>query len=262
MSACSQIKPTLLLTQMLCRHLVFIFYSEPDEDILFHKMLSIASCFFLFLCSSSIRSVNVVCFRGSCEQIFVNAFFCFSLLTPVGGGIPHGVFPEMGPRGIVGQLTEHRPHWMGTHEIAQSSPDTQKKHNKVQADTAARKGARAVSSGPTGCNPMEGKALGCKRDSVSCAPDLAKDLVSESVSDSVSGSLTDIAAHLDPVPAEVQDQAVETVNEPETKQARKFSLKASASLGAAKPGRESSGEHWSEMEILSRTQKQNNSKTI
>lgn len=187
------------------------------------------------------------------NRFFVNAFFCFSLLTPVGGGIPHGVFPEMGPRGIVGQLTEHRPHWVGTHEIAQSSPDTKKKHNKAQADTAARKGAGAVSSVPTGCNPMEGKTLGCKRDSVSCTPDLAKDLVSESVSDSVYGSLTDIAALLDPVPAEVQDQAVETFNEPETKQARKFSLKASASLGAAKPGRESTGEHWSETEILSQT---------
>ncbi|XP_073344175.1 myomesin-1 [Pagrus major] len=135
----------------------------------------------------------------------------------IGGGIPHGVLPEMGPGGNVGQLTEHRPRWTGTHETVQSPPDTKQKRNKAQADTEAREGAGAASSGLA--NPTEGKSKGGKRGSVSWAPDLAKDLISESVSDSVSDSLTDIAAHLDPVPAEVQDQAVETVKKPETKQA-------------------------------------------
>lgn len=177
---------------------------------------------------------------------FKKSLFCFSLLTPVGGGIPHGVFPEMGPGGNVGQLTEHRPRWAGTHETAQSSPDTKQKRSKAQADTEAREGAGVASSG---C-PMESKNHGRKRGSVSWAPDLAKDLVSESVSDSVSGSLTDIAAHLNPVPAAVQDQAVETVNEPETKQARKSSVGASANRETARPRRESAGEHRSETEIL------------
>lgn len=158
----------------------------------------------------------------------------------------------MGPGGNVGQLTEHRPRWAGTHETVQSSPDTKQKHSKAQADTEAREGAGVASSG----RPMESKNHGRKRGSVSWAPDLAKDLVSESVSDSVSGSLTDIAAHLDPVPAEVQDQAVETVNEPETKQARKSSVGASAKRETARPRRESAGEHRSETEIFSSAPKQ------
>nr|CBN82080.1 Myomesin-1 [Dicentrarchus labrax] len=139
----------------------------------------------------------------------------------IGGGIPHGVLPEMGPGGNVGQLTEHRPRWTGTHETVQSPPDTIQKRSKAQADTEAREGAGAASSGLVQPNPAENKSKGGKRGSVSWAPDLAKDLVSESVSDSVSDSLTDIAkaALLDATPAEVQDQAVETVCEPETKQA-------------------------------------------
>lgn len=162
--------------------------------------------------------------------LFLKSLFCLFLLTPVGGGIPHGVFPEMGPGGNMGQLTEHRPRWAGTHETAQSSPDTKQKRSKAQADTEAREGA--------GVDPMEGKKQGRKRGSVSWAPDLAKDLVPESVSDSVSGSLTDIAAHL----GLVQDQAVETVSKPETKQARKFSVGSSANQDTARPRRESAGE--------------------
>uniref|UniRef100_A0A671UWS2 Myomesin-1 n=1 Tax=Sparus aurata TaxID=8175 RepID=A0A671UWS2_SPAAU len=114
----------------------------------------------------------------------------------IGGGIPHGVLPEMGPGGNVGQLTEHRPRWTGTHETVQSPPDTKQKRKKAQTDTEAREGARAASSGLN--EPTEGKSKGGKRGSVSWAPDLAKDLISESVSDSVSDSLTDITAHLDP----------------------------------------------------------------
>lgn len=188
--------------------------------------------------------------------LFLKSLFCFSLLTPVGGGIPHGVFPEMGPGGNVGQLTEHRPRWAGTHETAQSSSDTKQKHSKAQADTEAREGPGAAGSGLARPNPMERQNKGGKRGSVSWAPDLAKDLVSESVSDSVSGSLTDIAAHLDPASAEVQDQAVETFNEPETEQARKFSVGASANQKTARPRRESAGEHWSTRKSVRQLQKQ------
>ncbi|XP_070709411.1 uncharacterized protein [Pempheris klunzingeri] len=181
-----------------------------------------------------------------------------------GGGIPHGVLPEMGPGGNVGQLTEHRPRWTGTHETVQSPPDTMQKRNKAQADTKARKGAGAAGSPLTEPDPVESKSKGGKRGSVSWAPDLAKDLVSESVSDLVSDSLTDIAtaAHLDPVPAEVQDQAVETVTEPEAPQARKSSVDASAIRRTAKPRRESAGEHWSEMDIFVSTPKQTTKKSI
>lgn len=189
-----------------------------------------------------------------CFVCFKKPFFCFSLLTPVGGGIPHGVLPEMGPGGNVGQLTEHRPRWTGTHETVQSPPDTMQKC-KAQADTEAREGARAASSGLA--DPTESKNKGGKRGSVSWAPDLAKDLLSESVSDSVSDSLTDIvtAAHLDPVSAEVQDQAVETAGEPEAEQARKFSVDASANRETARSRRESAGEPRFEMEKKKTTTK-------
>lgn len=194
-------------------------------------------------CSSSLDVVN-----GSCACFLKNKLFCFSLLTPVGGGIPHGVLPEMGPGGNAGQLTEHRPRWTGTHETVQSPPDTMQKRNKAQADTDARQGAGAASAAlarPT--TPVESKCKGGKGCSVSWAPDLAKDLVSESVS--VSDSLT---AHLSPVTAEVQDQAVKTVNEPEAQQPRKFSVDASANRETARPRREPEGEHRSEMEIFSK----------
>lgn len=177
---------------------------------------------------------------------FFKSLFCFSLLTPVGGGIPHGVLPEMGPGGNMGQLIEHRPHWTGTHETVQSPPHTMQKCNrKAQIDTEAREGCRAASSGLTETVPKDSKNKGGNRGSVSWAPVLAKDLVSESVSDSVSSSLTDkvTAAHLDPVTAEVQDQAVETADKPEARQARKFSVDASANRDTAKPRRESTGEH-------------------
>ncbi|KAF3836353.1 hypothetical protein F7725_028911 [Dissostichus mawsoni] len=150
-----------------------------------------------------------------------------------GGGIPHGVLPEMGPGGNAGQLTEHRPRWTGTHETVQSPLYT--KRNKAQADTKARQGAGPDSSALAQPDPVENKHKGGKKGSVSWAPDLAKDLVSESVSDSVSDSLT---AQLEPVTAEVQDQAVKTVNEPEAKQARKVPVDASANLETARPRRE------------------------
>ncbi|KAA8580641.1 hypothetical protein FQN60_013599 [Etheostoma spectabile] len=157
----------------------------------------------------------------------------------IGGGIPHGVLPEMGPGGNTGQLTEHRPRWTGTHETVQSLPDTMQKCSKAQADTEARQGAGAASSSLTQPNPVDSKRKRGKRGSVSWAPDLAKDLVSESVSDSVSESLTDIvtATHIDPVTAEIQ--GVETVNESHAQQARKFSVDTSANRDTATPRRES-----------------------
>lgn len=159
----------------------------------------------------------------------------------------------MGPGGNVGQLTEHRPRWTGTHETVQLLPDTvQKCNKKAQADTEAREGPGAASSVLTEPAPKESKSKGGKRGSVSWAPDLAKDLVSESVSGSVSNSPTDIvtAAHIDQVTAEVQDQAVEAATGPEAGQARKFSVDASAKRETARPRRESTGEHRSQMETL------------
>lgn len=159
----------------------------------------------------------------------------------------------MGPGGNVGQLTEHRPRWTDTHETVQSPRDTMQKCNKkAQADTEAREGCRAAISGLTETIPMESKNKGGKRGSVSWAPDLAKDLVSESVSGSVSNSLTDKVtdAHLDPVPAEVQDQAVDTADEPEAEQARNLSVDASANVDTARSRRESTGEHRSQMKTL------------
>nr|XP_019943159.1 PREDICTED: myomesin-1 isoform X5 [Paralichthys olivaceus]XP_019943160.1 PREDICTED: myomesin-1 isoform X5 [Paralichthys olivaceus] len=157
----------------------------------------------------------------------------------IGGGIPHGVLPEMGPGGNVGQLTEHRPHWTGTHETVQPSPDTKQKCNKkAQTDTGAREGAGAAGcGGRTEPDPSESKNKGCKRGSVSWAPDLAKDLVSESVSGSVSNSHTDkdTATCLEPVTAQVQD--VETADGPEAAQARKFSVDPNRET--ARPRRES-----------------------
>ncbi|XP_078147413.1 myomesin-1 isoform X1 [Centroberyx gerrardi] len=150
----------------------------------------------------------------------------------IGGGIPHGVLPEMGPGGNVGGLTEHRPRWTGTHETVQSPPDTMPKR-KAQADTepgagaGARAGAGAASSGRSEPVTMEGKNKGGKRGSVTWAPNLAKDLCSESVSGSVSDSLTDIVpdAHLARVPAtgEVKDQAVAAASDPAIGQTCKFS---------------------------------------
>ncbi|KAM9839522.1 myomesin-1 [Aulostomus maculatus] len=149
----------------------------------------------------------------------------------IGGGILHGVLPEMGPGGNVGQLTVHRPHWMGTHETVQPPPDTMQK-KKTQADTEARQGAGAASSGPA-----ESKIKGGKRGSLSWAPNLDKDLVSESVSGSVSESFTDIGAHLDQACAAVQ--AVKTAHEPEAGQARKVSVDASAKRETTRLRRES-----------------------
>ncbi|CAB1418680.1 unnamed protein product [Pleuronectes platessa] len=151
----------------------------------------------------------------------------------IGGGIPHGVLPETGPGGNVGQLTEHRPRWTGAHETVQSSPDTKQKCNKkAQTDTGAREGA-----GAAGPDPSEGKNKGGKRGSVSWAPDLAKDPVPESVSGSVSNPNTDkdTATCLEPVTAELQD--VETADGPEAAQARKFSVEADPE--PARPRRES-----------------------
>lgn len=173
--------------------------------------------------------------------------------NPVGGGIPHGVFPEMGPRGNIGPLTEHRPRWTGTHDTVQYSPDTKQTRSKAQADTKAREGAGAAGSGLSRPRPTESKNKGCEGGGSCCTPDLAKD--SESVSDSVCDSLTDIAADLDPGAAGVQAQALGTITEPDTKQARKSSVGASANQEPARPGKRSAGEHWADMENFGKSLK-------
>lgn len=191
-------------------------------------------------------------FQGSCECSFglclKKPLLLFSA-NPVGGGIPHGVFPEMGPRGNIGPLTEHRPRWTGTHDTVQFSPDTKQTCIKAQTDTEARKGPGAASSGRAKPHPTESKSKGCKSGGSCCTPDLAE--ASESVSDSVSGSLTDIAAHLEPGAAEAQGQVLETLTEPETTQARKSPVGASAKQESARPGKQSAGEHWAETANLS-----------
>jgi len=171
----------------------------------------------------------------------LKSFFCFSVLTPVGGGIPHGVLQKMGPGGNVRQLTEHRPLWTGSHETVQSLPDTIQKCNKAQADTEAGEGAGAAGSGLAEPDPFETKNKGGKRGSVSWAPELVENLPSES--GSVSEPLTDMitVAHVEQVTAEVNDQAAETFSEPEGWQARKFSVDASANQEGGRPRRDSAG---------------------
>ncbi|XP_077952106.1 myomesin-1 isoform X3 [Gasterosteus aculeatus] len=154
----------------------------------------------------------------------------------IGGGIPHGVLPEMGPGGNAGPLTEHRPRWTGAHETVQSPPDTMRKHNKAQADTeAGGQGAAAASSALAPPRPGECKREGGKRGSVSWAPDPAKDLVSESASDSACDSLTDAAAsaRLGPVTAGGPVTAAAGCGPG----ARKLSVDASADREAAGPRR-------------------------
>lgn len=167
---------------------------------------------------------------------------CFSLLT-VGGGIPHGAFPESGQCAILGQLTEHGPRRAGTHESARSSPDTPppKNHVTAQPGAEARKGGGAWSSGHLGCDSTEGQSHGCEPDTASCAPSLAKE--PGSVSDSDWDSLTDLAA------TAAAAHLVESlpVDKPEARQASKFPLDASAGLETAKPGKGSKGEHKAEI---------------
>lgn len=64
------------------------------------------------------------------------------MLTPIGGGIPHGVFSKMGPGGNACPLTEHEPRWTDKHETVQPSHFTVERHNKPQADTESREGVR------------------------------------------------------------------------------------------------------------------------
>lgn len=80
--------------------------------------------------------------------------FCFSLLTPIGGGIPHGVFSKMGPGGNACPLTEHEPRWTDKHETVQPSPFTVERHNKPQADTESGEGVRVAGSWSVDQNPL------------------------------------------------------------------------------------------------------------
>lgn len=156
------------------------------------------------------------------------------LLTPLGGGIPHGVL-EMRPGGNLGPLTEHRPLWMGTHETVQSPPDTVPKC-KAQTDTVPKCKAQ------TDTNPRQGP--GAHREPLSpyCrprTPNQGKDLVTDCVSAPVLESPPHTVTH---VKADTQVSAtietVEAVSEPQDIQACKFS----AIQETARPRREPSGE--------------------
>ncbi|XP_055018209.1 myomesin-1 [Boleophthalmus pectinirostris] len=149
----------------------------------------------------------------------------------IGGGIPHGVL-EMGPGGNLGQLTEHRPLWMGTHETVQSPPDTVPK-GKAQTCNDPRQGPGAhQKSVSTGCRPRTSN-LGTEQ-STDCVSAVAVD------------SLTHTVAHVEPVtlptcePASAQSKVfVEGLTDPEPAQACKFSLDASAYQDTTRPRRES-----------------------
>lgn len=136
----------------------------------------------------------------------------------------------MGPGGNVGQLTEHRPLWTGTHDTVQSPPDTIQKC-KAQTDTEARQGAQV--------HLVEPMSKDCMRRT----PNLVTDPATKCVSGLVSDSRTDTPTHLEPVSAEVQVQAVDAVPELETTQACKFSVDASANQEKARHRKESTGEH-------------------
>lgn len=134
--------------------------------------------------------------KTECFCLFVKSLFCFSLLTPIGGGIPHGVLLKTGPGGNVGQLIQHMPLWTVVHETVQ-----------CPLDTESREGARAAG----------------KRGHVSWAPDLVDNLSTGSVSELITGM-----AACFPVTIEGHDAG--TADEPEGQQARKFSRNASARL--------------------------------
>lgn len=154
------------------------------------------------------------------------ASFAFFLLTPVGGGIPHGVLPEWElPRGgNVGGLTKHTPRWTGTHEAVQYPPYTMLKLNAQTGSVpgpGAGAGAGATSSSPSGPSGSSGplatgsKDKGGKRGSVTWAPDL----VTESVTDSVT---------------EATDEVKGQAKVPEAGKTRKSSVDVSAKRGTEK----------------------------
>lgn len=169
------------------------------------------------------------------------------MLTPVGGGIPHGVFSKMGPGGNACPLTEHEARWTDKHEPVQPSHVTVERHYKPQADTESRGGGRVAGSGSAEQYALESKSKGGKIDSVTWSPYLVVNLLSGS--GSVSESLSDKipAAHFETA-VQIQDQTAEVDKEPEGAQARKFTT---SSKESANPVREQEGEHQPEMETFS-----------
>lgn len=109
----------------------------------------------------------------------------------------------------------------------------QKCNKNALTDTESREGCRAASSGLTQTVPKDSKNQGDGGRDESWAPVWAKDLVSESVSSSLTDKVT--AVQLEPVTAEVQDQAVDTADKAEAEQERKFSVAASAKRDKARP---------------------------
>ncbi|XP_046879441.1 myomesin-1 isoform X3 [Hypomesus transpacificus] len=168
----------------------------------------------------------------------------------IGGGIPYGVLPEIGPGGNAGGLTEHRPRWAGTHAAVQPPADTMLKLN-AQTDSVsgagAGPGARAgtTSSDPSeSSEPVLSKDKGGKRGSVTWAPDLVQDSfydsdpvpVPNSNINSGPDSVVDPAVDSVLATDEVQSQAVAQEQVPVVGQARKSSVDASAK--ASTHGRE------------------------
>uniref|UniRef100_A0A8C5D1F4 Myomesin 1 n=1 Tax=Gadus morhua TaxID=8049 RepID=A0A8C5D1F4_GADMO len=100
----------------------------------------------------------------------------------IGGGIPHGVLPEMGPGGNRGGLTQHGPRWTDTHDTVQPPADTTMLRGNALTDTptpTAKAEASVAANAKANANSVESQYpatkspnKGAKRGSVSWAPEL------------------------------------------------------------------------------------------
>nr|XP_061809962.1 myomesin-1-like [Nerophis lumbriciformis] len=140
----------------------------------------------------------------------------------IGGGIPHGVLLETGTGGNQGQLTAHRPRWMGTHDTVQFPADT---NSKAQADPeppAKGSGAAVANSDPQGS------------DSCSMGPIAVKELPSEPPPALLCEVFTDVAANLgSPHPNGPAEKTAQGA--PGATQACDLSVDASANREADRP---------------------------
>lgn len=204
------------------------------------SLLACITCFFLLL--------------SDCLLPVLSMLF---LLTLIGGGIPHGVL-EMRPGGNFGQLTEHRPRWMGTHETVQSPPDTVPMGKtqtdpvpkcKTQTDPVAKSKSQndpvpILPKCKTQTDPAPKQGLGAHRESGHPdyrprTPDLGTDCVSAVVVDSPTHTVAHAQADAQ---ASAAVDTVVSVSEPLLTKACKFSVEASVHQETARPRRESSGE--------------------
>lgn len=203
-------------------------------------------------CCNCSSLVYIICFFLLLFLTVYCLFYqCFFLLTPIGGGIPHGVL-EMRPGGNFGQLTEHRPRWMGTHETVQSPPDTVpmgKTHTdlvpkcKTQSDPVPKCKTQTEPvpilpkcKGQTDPSPKQGSGAHRESAQPDCRP-RAPDCVSAVVVDSP----THTVAQAD-TQASAAVETVVSVSEPEGTKACKFSVETSVPQDTARPRRDSSGE--------------------